>query len=450
MSALFAMCAPAAMADESAMPTTQAQAYNADWVPYLDPPEKPAAVCLVDSGVNITPDTPADSPTGPIVKRLALDGGSGEAASPTWEGLHGTRMAFVGAAPVNGWGAVGFWPGARIVSIRAMPTGSTDFPFESYSRALTLCTKYAADLNIAAVNLSLGCECQPTSGELARLNDRVVGAHSNSESVVAAAGNNAGPVDSPANEPGVLAVGAGDKTGGLCSFSNRGPGIDVVAPGCDIDFADSSSGELWRDYRSGTSGGSMTVSTVLALVRSYRPDLDWYGAEQMVANSARVTAVGAVLNVEALFRDAGLESFVDAAKARMPVPLTPNGQVMPGEPDPRDGVPRDGPSDSESALSLRVLGLARPSVPRIGSLTRRGRRLVVSVTNLPLGGRLNIRAQVRRTEFGYVTAAREVERASRITLRLPRRWPGGRLAMRYEFPKGSPRVSSWAYREVPR
>src|SRR3954451_24162463 len=125
----LATVAPCALADEVAVPTTQATAYNADWVPYLDPPAKPAAVCLVDSGVNITPDTPPDSPEGPIVKRLALDGGSGLAAKSTWEGLHGTRMAFVGAAPVNGWGAVGFWPAARIISIRGSPAGEPTFAF---------------------------------------------------------------------------------------------------------------------------------------------------------------------------------------------------------------------------------------------------------------------------------------------------------------------------------
>src|SRR3954452_3747317 len=166
--AALATVAPCAMADEVAVPTTQATAYNADWVPYLDPPAKPAAVCLVDSGVNVTLDTPADSPEGPIVKRLPLDGGPGTAANDTWEGLHGTRMAFVGGAPINGWGAVGFWPGARIVSIRAMPAGASGFPFDDYSRAILLCNKQTA-LNVAAVNLALDCTCQPTAAERDRL-----------------------------------------------------------------------------------------------------------------------------------------------------------------------------------------------------------------------------------------------------------------------------------------
>jgi hypothetical protein len=54
-----ASLAASATAAESAWPTVQATAANAAWVPYLDPPPKPAAICLVDSGVNVTPDTPA-------------------------------------------------------------------------------------------------------------------------------------------------------------------------------------------------------------------------------------------------------------------------------------------------------------------------------------------------------------------------------------------------------
>jgi hypothetical protein len=158
--ALATIAAPAtsARAAESTWPTAQATAANAEWVPYLDPPPKPAAICLVDSGVNITPDTPADSPDGPIVKRLALDGGTGEAAGTTWEALHGTRMAMVAGAPMNDWGTVGMWPGVRIVSVRAMPMGETTFPFDVYTQAVSVCRAWAPRTGIAVVNLSLGCQ----------------------------------------------------------------------------------------------------------------------------------------------------------------------------------------------------------------------------------------------------------------------------------------------------
>src|SRR3954447_13595145 len=136
---------------ESTWPTAQAKAYNFDFVPYLDPPEKPAAICLVDSGVDITPDTPADSPDGPILERTALDGGPGTGTDSD----HGTYMAMTAGAPVNNWGTVGFWPGVRIYSIRVMPMGGGGFPFAAYEQAIFECYKNAASRNIRVVNLSL-------------------------------------------------------------------------------------------------------------------------------------------------------------------------------------------------------------------------------------------------------------------------------------------------------
>ena len=451
MSALFAMCAPAAMADESAMPTTQAQAYNADWVPYLDPPEKPAAVCLVDSGVNITPDTPADSPTGPIVKRLALDGGSGEAASPTWEGLHGTRMAFVGAAPVNGWGAVGFWPGARIVSIRAMPTGSTDFPFDDYSRALQLCSSYAIAENIAVVNLSLSCDCTPAPAERSRLANQVARAHANNESVVAAAGNNAGAVESPANEAGVLAVAAADSGKAICPFSAHDGPIAVVAPGCEIDLADPTSGQLWSHYQSGTSGASITTSVVLALLRSYRTDLDWQTAEQLLMNAESPGSGGRALDVFELFRSAGLGALADAARARMPSSPDATMNETRASTEARD-TPADSVQDdaSSAVADKNIWSRNRLRTPSIRALVRRGHFLIVSVRSLPRGARLSVALQSRRSEFRYATVAHSIDSATRITLRLPNHWRGGRLAVRFERTKHPQSISSTTFRAVSR
>jgi Subtilase family len=449
--AAMAAVAPAAIADEVAMPTTQAVAYNADWVPYLDPPEKPAAVCLVDSGVNITPDTPADSPEGPIVKRLALDGGPGTAANATWEGLHGTRMAFVGAAPVNGWGAVGFWPGARIVSIRAMPIGQAAFPFNNYQRAIELCTKDAAALDIVAVNLSLDCGCVPTPEEQSDLDTRVAQAHANDISVVAAAGNNGGVVGSPANEPGVVAVAAGNETKTLCSFSNRGVGIDLVAPGCNVDLADPTSGQPWSRYPSGTSGASITTSVALALVRSYRPDLTREAAEEVVTNSARGTAGEPVLDLERVFRAAGIGALVEAAKARTPTPVTSNASPALSLADSREVNQQEGGNYLVATeLKAGALGPTRLTPPRVKSLVKHGLRLVVEVRDLPPAARLVASLQARRSEFGFRTVARVSASAPFLKLRLPRRWRGGRLLIRYERTEERHAVSRFVVRTVPR
>jgi hypothetical protein len=440
-----------ASANESAWPTAQARAYNFDFVPYLDPPAEPAAVCLVDSGVNVTPDTPADSPDGPILERLALDGGPGTAASSAPEGLHGTEMAFVGSAPINGWGTVGVWPGARIVSIRAMPVDGTVFPFDSYQRAIDICGKRAEASDIVAVNFSLDCDCLPTAEEQSRLDIQVRKAHSNGMSVVAAAGNSAGAVGNPANEPGIFAVAAGDQRVGLCSFSNRGSGVDLVAPGCETDLVDPISGELWSNYASGTSGASMTTSVVLALLRSYRPDVTWEGAEELVTNAARPTADGPVLDVDALFRNAGLDALVAAARARMPSPPLSDTHATTSGGDAPSSTPRHivAPDRSRVGSGARPTGRPRYPAPKIEGLLHRGRRLLLSVSNRPAGAQLAVVLERRRGEFHYARVATVRREADTVTMHMPQRHFGaGRFRLQY-IHRGHPgETSPTVYRQV--
>src|SRR3954454_8196403 len=92
--------------------TAQALAAHAEWLPYAPPPpNEPAAVCLVDTGVDLNPDTASN-----VIARVALDGGDPSDLSPS---KHGTQMAMVMGAPINDWGMVGFWPRVPIVSVRA-------------------------------------------------------------------------------------------------------------------------------------------------------------------------------------------------------------------------------------------------------------------------------------------------------------------------------------------
>src|SRR3954454_4315562 len=110
-------------AAETTAPPAHLQAYNLAWLDYIDPQDLPPtryAVCLVDSGVAITPDTPADDPNGTIFRRVSIDGGYGEPEGTSDEQMHGTRMAMAAVAPQNDWGTIGAWTGGRIVSVRAM------------------------------------------------------------------------------------------------------------------------------------------------------------------------------------------------------------------------------------------------------------------------------------------------------------------------------------------
>jgi hypothetical protein len=446
----IALIPRAAQADESYAPTAQAAAYNAAWVPYLDPPQKLAAVCLVDSGVDVTPDTPADSPDGPIIERTALDGGPGTGVDSD----HGTYMAMEAGAPVNGWGTIGFWPGLRIYSIRALPQGQTTFPFASYTTAVNKCAKESTAVNIVAVNLSLACNCSYDSADLAALENMVATAHSRYDvSVVASAGNNASTVGMPAAASGVFGVGAGNLDGALCAFSNSGPELDLIAPGCQLDGAWPSTGEPFVNWIGGTSPAAAIASATIALVRSYRPDLDWQAAEQLLRSSAHASTAGEdALDVEAAFRAAGLGDLVDAAKQRMP-PLPPPTSTNPGSSTQAGG--QDTPSAPLSHAPSSIWADAGSSyasdalpVPRVDSVRRLGRKLIVSVGNRPRFVRLIVLLQVRLGEFGYATAQRSVHAKDTLIVRIPRRWDGGRLVLRYELSKRPNRASADVYRAV--
>ena len=98
---------------------------------------------------------------------------------------------------------------------------------------------------------------------------------------MAAAGNDAGgPVEYPAAYPSVLSVGASDTQGGaFCSFSNRGEGLRLIAPGCDLDGASPNTGGPDYNYWQGTSESSVIAAGLTAL-ESYRPELSSQAAEE--------------------------------------------------------------------------------------------------------------------------------------------------------------------------
>lgn len=290
--------------------TMQARADNGAFLPFARPPAKPAAMCLVDTGVNVNPDTEAA-----VVDRTAIDGGTGEDVSPT---MHGTVLAMMAAAPANGWGMVGTAPGAiRIVSVRILEAGHTTFPFTAYASGITACLRVRTKYHIRVINLSLGTSEPPSSEAYEALANSVKEASDYGVAIVAAAGNdNGGPVDYPAAYPGVLAVGASNsETGQFCAFSNRGEGLALIAPGCDLNGADPLSGTPDQNYWQGTSEASAITSAALTALTSYKPELSWQQAEQDLT-----TAHDGVLDIAQTFRDAGLTSVVDAGEAAEPKP----------------------------------------------------------------------------------------------------------------------------------
>ena len=90
--------------------TRQAAAANAAFLAYAPPPAGGAlALCLVDTGVDETPDTAPG-----LVAATALDGGTGDDVDPL---RHGTIDAAIAGG--SGHGVLGAWPQLKIVSVRA-------------------------------------------------------------------------------------------------------------------------------------------------------------------------------------------------------------------------------------------------------------------------------------------------------------------------------------------
>jgi hypothetical protein len=316
-----------AQAAESPVPTAQQKAYGLDWAPFIDPADLPPVeqrkiVCLVDSGVAVTPDLPADRPEGPIVARLATDGGSG-LPGPAAEHQHGTRMAsYAGAVAGNDWGTVGAWPGVRIISVRAMSYDRTTFLGAEWRQGLVLCqTNKDQGAPIAVVNFSLGGDATLTASERTRLAEAVKGAHDfDNANVVAAAGNRSQPrLDDPANVTGVLPIAAGDTTGGgLCSYASYVPGV-LVGPGCGMDAE-------WDGLPAVTDGGGSSsataiASTTVALLRTlylkkHGIEASWQDAERWLRDSAITVSGRPVFNGDLAARLAGLGDVVDRRARR--------------------------------------------------------------------------------------------------------------------------------------
>lgn len=354
-----------ALASAEEIHTSQAVRANAGdttWAPLGD---RPAAVCLIDTGVNEQPDTAST-----VVQRLAVDGGSGDDIGGT---LHGTLVAMMISAPLNGWGMVGIAPGIPIVSVRASD-GAGSFFSDDVRGAMTTCRQIAPDYNIRDINLSLGTSAQPSPATLTAFGDAVDAARARGISVTASAGNVPGPLEFPANVPGVLSVAAGDSDGPLCSFAagdpTQDPPADIVAPGCALDVAMPDSGiAAWVD---GSSEAVGEVAGALAQLYTARPDLTPDEAEHLLTDNATPTAGGPTLDVAAAWRAAGLEQLLAAgAAARPPEPQpAPDSHADGQQPTPRE--PQQQPPNQQQPE--QPAPLAAPSAiapPRAHTIARR-------------------------------------------------------------------------------
>ncbi|MEV4558992.1 S8 family serine peptidase [Kitasatospora sp. NPDC049285] len=227
-------------------------------------------VAVIDEGVDPTfPDL-----VGQVLPGYDPSGGDHE-RKPT--DPHGTGMASLIAGRGHGSneGVLGLAPGAKIIPVYKDSAAGGDAVPEGI--------KWAVDHGAGVINISLSGADNP------KMADAVSYAVSHNVVVVAGAGNDGGPVESPANTPGVIAVGAVNKDLKSWDKSNSGPEIMLSAPGVDIVHAGPCSSSQYC-MADGTSDATAYVSATAALVRAKFPNLTAGQVANRLVKSAKAPA----------------------------------------------------------------------------------------------------------------------------------------------------------------
>jgi serine protease len=229
--------------------------------------------------------------------------------------FHGSHVAGTAAACTNNaTGIAGVAWNARILPIRGLAAGSGSFDniIRGFLWAIGEPDKdFGINPNPAQViNMSLGGSLSPSQA----MQDAIDKANARGVVVVVAAGNDAVDVSqfSPANQKGVIVVGATGATLAKAGYSNFGPGISLLAPGGDQSFkgkaedgilstqgcgangfnagsaAPCSSGVMAYGNLQGTSMAAPHVAGVVALMMSRQPALLNPSQTNKSSNWARV------------------------------------------------------------------------------------------------------------------------------------------------------------------
>ncbi|HEX6021754.1 MAG TPA: S8 family serine peptidase [Solirubrobacter sp.] len=237
-------------------------------------PDSPL-IALIDAAVDLTHEEFRGNPNISVL-------GGGTVTSP-----HGTATAAVAAAPQNGVGIVGVWPGARVLNVplavQNTPAGGT-----ISCKASGDGIERAVEAGAAVINMSYGSRSRCASEWV-----QIYFAVAKGIIPVAAAGNefaDGNPLEFPASLPHVVTVAATTPDDSSAWFSNVNDAIDLAAPGEGILTAVpkhlDTTGQDGYEALDGTSFAAPMVSAAMAWVRAARPDLK----PDQVIQAVRLTA----------------------------------------------------------------------------------------------------------------------------------------------------------------
>lgn len=233
---------------------------------------------------------------------IALVDAAADPAHPEWTGdpafsvlpgtpvtsSHGTATASVAAAPQNGIGILGVWPGARALNVPLAQTPGVPEGGITCAASGEAIGK-AVQSGAAVINMSYGSPSR-CAAEWVQL----YFALAKGVIPVAAAGNEfqeGNPLEFPASLPHVVTVAATTPDDRSAVFSNANAAVDLSAPGVNVMTAvppalDTDGAQDGYQAMDGTSFSAPMVSAALAWVRAARPEL----TPDRVVQAVRLTA----------------------------------------------------------------------------------------------------------------------------------------------------------------
>jgi subtilisin family serine protease len=208
-------------------------------------------VAVIDTGV----DNKHQDLRGAVIPGNNMSGNRAFANVDT--GPHGTGIAalIAGRGHGPGRGVLGMAPRAKVMPI--VPVNEHVMVADGI--------RWAVARGAKVINMSFRLHL---SGDALR--EAIAEAAAADVVLVGAVGNDGGPVIMPAGYPGVVGVGSVDRNNRISAFSNRGPGVDLVAYGSKIPMAEPGDKYSITD---GTSDSSALVAGAVALMRARYPDM---------------------------------------------------------------------------------------------------------------------------------------------------------------------------------
>jgi len=182
----------------------------------------------------------------------------------SWEdrrSSHGTHVAGIIGARDNDTGVVGVAPECTLIPMKVL-NDSGGGSFDNIYKAIEKAISPEVDADI--ITMSLGSPSKP--GDPDRVLEIIKEAIRRGKIVLAAAGNDKGPVNYPAAYDEVIAVAAVDENGNFAEFTSSGMEVDSLGPGVNI-FSTLNNNRYGR--MSGTSQACPFIAGICALILAH-------------------------------------------------------------------------------------------------------------------------------------------------------------------------------------